>query len=259
MHAFDLNKVRGRHIIVRKARPGEKLTTLDGKEHVLDETMLVIADRENATGLAGIMGGEESEIVNDTASVLFECAAFERANNRVTARKLGIRTESSGRFERGVSPATVMDALLRACQMVNELNAGDVVGGVIDLYPAPVEPCTLQVSCARMSRRAGVDIAPEEMESILKKLQFTVSRNGDEMTVTAPAFRQDVEQEADICEEVLRYAGYDRIPITHLRGETPMGGLNDTGRREAAIRAQHSAVYSLSPFPIRTSRMLSSF
>ena len=238
MHAFDLAKVRSSHIIVRKAKKGEKLTTLDGKEYALNGTELMICDEAGPTGLAGIMGGEESEITEGTRDVLFECASFDRASIRVTARALGIRTESSGRFERGVSPATVMDALLRACQMVNELNAGDVVSGVIDCYPNPVQPVTLTVSCARMARRAGVDITPEEMESILKKLLFTVSRQGDAMTVTAPAFRQDIEQEADICEEVLRYAGYDRIPVTHLRGETPMGGLNETGRREAAIRRQ---------------------
>ena len=238
MHAFDLDKVRGRHIIVRKAEQGEKLTTLDGKEYALNSTDLMICDQEGPTGLAGIMGGEESEITENTREVLFECASFDRASIRITARALGIRTESSGRFERGVSPATVMDALNRACQMVNELDAGDVVSGVIDLYPKPLAPVTLTVSCARMARRAGVDIAPEEMEEILRKLLFQVKRNGDEMIVTAPAFRQDIEQEADICEEVLRYAGYDRIPVTHLRGETPMGGLNDTGRREAAIRGQ---------------------
>ena len=238
MHAFDLDKVRGQHIIVRKAEKGEKLTTLDGKEYALNGTELMICDEQGPTGLAGIMGGEESEITENTKEVLFECASFDRACVRVTARSLGIRTESSGRFERGVSPATVMDALLRACQMVNELDAGDVVSGVIDLYPNPVQPVSLNVSCARMARRAGVDIAPEEMEAILKKLQFSVVRSGDAMTVTAPAFRQDVDQEADICEEVLRYAGYDRIPITHLRGETPMGGLNDTGRRESVIRGQ---------------------
>ena len=236
MHAFDLNKVRGRQIIVRKAEKGEKLTTLDGKEYALNGTELMICDQEGPTGLAGIMGGEESEITEHTKEVLFECAAFDRASVRITARALGIRTESSGRFERGVSPATVMDALNRACQMVNELDAGDVVSGVIDLYPKPLAPVTLTVSCARMARRAGVDIAPEEMEQILSKLLFRVQRNGDEMVVIAPAFRQDIEQEADICEEVLRYAGYDRIPVTHLRGETPMGGLNDTGRRETAIR-----------------------
>ena len=238
MHAFDLDKVRGRHIIVRKAAEGEKLTTLDGKEYALNGAELMICDEMGPTGLAGIMGGEESEITEETKDVLFECAAFDRTSIRITSRSLGIRTEASGHFERGVSPATVMDALLRACQMVNELDAGDVVGGVIDCYPNPLKPVTLTVSCARMAHRAGVDIAPEEMEAILKKLQFTVERDGDKMTVTAPLFRQDIEQEADICEEVLRYAGYDRIPITHLRGETPMGGLNETGRREAALRAQ---------------------
>lgn len=236
MHAFDLDKVRGRSIIVRKAEAGEKLTTLDGKEYALNGTELMICDEAGPTGLAGIMGGEESEITENTREVLFECASFDRASIRVTARSLGIRTESSGRFERGVSPVTVMDALNRACQMVNELNAGDVVSGAIDLYPRPEQPVTLSVSCARMARRAGVDIAPEEMEAILRKLQFTVDRQGDAMTVTAPAFRQDIEQEADICEEVLRYAGYDRIPITHLRGETPMGGNNEKGLRMAQIR-----------------------
>lgn len=238
MHAFDLSKVRGRHIIVRRAEPGESLTTLDGKAHPLSGGELMICDEMGPTGLAGIMGGAESEITEETKELLFECAAFDRASIRVTARALGIRTESSGRFERGVSPATVMDALRRACQMINELDAGDVVSGVIDLYPAPLCPATLKVSCRRMARRAGVDIAPEEMERILKKLQFTVSRDGDEMTVTAPIFRQDVDQEADVCEEVLRYAGYDRIPVTHLRGENPMGGLNEKTRRQAALRAQ---------------------
>ncbi len=238
MHAFDLSKVRGKHIIVRKAESGEKLTTLDGKEYALNGTELMICDEMGPTGLAGIMGGEESEITESTKEVLFECASFDRASIRITARALGIRTESSGRFERGVSPATVMDALNRACQMVNELDAGDVVSGVIDLYPQPVQPATLTVSCVRMARRAGVDIAPEEMEKILKKLLFQVERSGDQMVITAPAFRQDVDQEADICEEVLRYAGYDRIPITHLRGETPMGGNNDKGTRQQLIRRQ---------------------
>ena len=238
MHAFDLSKVRGKHIIVRKAEKGETLTTLDGKNYELAGTELMICDEVGPTGLAGIMGGEESEITEATQEVLFECAAFDRTAIRVTARALGIRTEASGHFERGVSPATVMDALNRACQMINELDAGDVVSGAYDYYPAPITPATLTVSCHRMARRAGVDIAPEKMEEILKKLQFTVSRNGDEMVVTAPAFRQDIDQEADICEEVLRYAGYDLIPVTRLRGENTMGGLNEKGRRQAALRAQ---------------------
>lgn len=237
MHAFDLGKVKGSHIIVRKNKPGETLTTLDGKHHELPDNALLICDEEGPTGLAGIMGGEESEITAETKDILFECAAFDRTSIRLTSRAMGIRTESSGRFERGVSPATVMEALQRACQMVNELDAGDVVNGVIDIYPAPVKPVTLTVSCKRINHRAGIDVAPEKMQQILEKLCFTVTRDNDSMTVTAPLFRQDIEQEADICEEVLRYAGYDLIPSTRLRGETPMGGLNAKQRFEAATRS----------------------
>lgn len=236
MHAFDLSKVRGGHIIVRKAEKGEQLTTLDGKNYPLSGNELMICDEMGPTGLAGIMGGEESEITEGTKDILFECASFDRACIRITSRTLGIRTEASGHFERGVSPATVMEALDRACQMVNILDAGDVVSGVIDLYPAPVTPATLKVSCRRIANRAGVAVEPREMVRILEKLCFRVSLDGDEMTVTAPIFRQDIEQEADICEEVLRYAGYDRIPITHLRGENPMGGLNDKAARQKTLR-----------------------
>lgn len=238
MHAFDLSQVRGKHIIVRKAAVGEKLTTLDGKEYALSGQELMICDEQGPTGLAGIMGGLESEITENTKEILFECAAFDRTSIRLTSRALGLRTEASGHFERGVSPATAMQALERACQMVNELDAGDVVSGVIDLYPNPIQPVTLQVSCQRMAKRAGVDIKPEEMVDILQKLLFTVTRDGDTLTVTAPIFRQDIEQEADICEEVLRYAGYERIPITHLRGENPRGGLNDKTLRLRALRTQ---------------------
>ena len=236
MHAFDLDKVEGRHIIVRKAKAGETLTTLDSKEYSLPETALMICDEVKPTGFAGIMGGEESEITESTKTILFECAAFDRTSIRLTSRALGIRTESSGRFERGVNEKTVMDALLRACQMVNELDAGDVVSGVIDVYPNPMKPVTLKVSCKNICIRAGVEVAPEDMKKILEKLLFTVELNGDEMTVTAPAFRQDIEQEADICEEVLRYAGYDRIPITRLKGESPMGGLNEKTRNQKMLR-----------------------
>ena len=242
MHAFDLSKVRNRHIIVRRAEKGEALRTLDGKDHDLLGGELMICDEIRPTGLAGIMGGEESEITEETKEILFECAAFDRTSIRVTSRRLGIRTESSGRFERGVSPATVMDALNRACQMVNLLDGGDVVSGVIDLYPNPVNPANLTVSCKRIAARTGVAIAPEEMESILRKLLFTVLREGDTMTVTAPNFRQDIEQEADICEEVLRYAGYERIPNTLMVGETTRGGLNDKQRRFSALRGMLSGM-----------------
>ena len=226
MHAFDLSKVKDQTIIVRRAKPGEHLVTLDGKEHVLDETMLVIADHDNATGLAGIMGGEESEIVNDTASVLFECAAFERANNRVTARKLGIRTEASGRFEKGVCPDTAMEALERACMLVNMLECGKVVPGVFDHYAHPAAPREIEAEVDRICRRIGVNVPGEEMEDILNRLYIDTTLAGNVLHCEIPAFRQDMETEADIAEEVLRMYGYDHIPSTLMNGVTMAGHRN---------------------------------
>ncbi len=226
MHAFDLSKVKDQTIIVRRAKPGEHLITLDGKEHVLDETMLVIADHDNATGLAGIMGGEESEIVNDTASVLFECAAFERANNRVTARKLGIRTEASGRFEKGVCPDTAMEALERACMLVNMLECGKVVPGVFDHYAHPAMPREIEAEVDRICRRIGVNVSGEAMEQILNRLYIDTTLAGNVLHCEIPAFRQDMETEADIAEEVLRMYGYDHIPSTLMNGVTMAGRRN---------------------------------
>ena len=228
MHAFDLSKVKDQTIVVRRARVGEHLTTLDGKEHVLDESMLVIADNENATGLAGIMGGEESEIVADTASVLFECAAFERANNRVTARKLGIRTESSGRFEKGVCPDTAMEALNRACMLVNMLECGDVVPGAYDNYPRPQETKEIDASVSRICRRIGVNVPGEVMEDILNRLYIDTTLVGeDTLHCVFPAYRQDMENEADVSEEVLRMYGYDHIPSTLMNAVTMPGYRNE--------------------------------
>ena len=150
MHAFDLSKVRGRQIVVRRAHEGETLTTLDGEQRALRTDDLVICDQERATGLAGIMGGEESEITEGTTDVMFECASFDRTAIRLTSRALGMRTESSGRFERGVAPETVMEALDRACMLVNLLDAGDVVTGCIDLYPAPKPQQVVTASVARI-------------------------------------------------------------------------------------------------------------
>ena len=223
MHAFDLSRVKDQTIVVRRAYPGERLTTLDGKEHLLDESILVIADNENATGLAGIMGGEESEIESDTASVLFECAAFERANNRVTARKLGVRTEASGRFEKGVCPATALEALERACMLVNMLECGDVVPGVYDNYPNPKEGKTIEASVDRVCRLNGVQVSADDMEDILNRLYIDTELCGDTLTCEIPAFRQDMETEADIAEEVLRMYGYDHIPSTLMNGVTMAG------------------------------------
>lgn len=228
MHAFDLSKVKDQTIVVRRAFPGEHLKTLDGKEHVLDESMLVIADHDNATGLAGIMGGEESEIVGDTASVLFECAAFERSNNRVTARKLGIRTEASGRFEKGVCPDTAMEALERACMLVNMLDCGKVVPGVFDHYPHPMETREIEAEVDRICRRIGVNVPAEEMEDILNRLYIDTTLAGNTLHCEIPTFRQDMESDADISEEVLRMYGYDHIPSTLMNAVTMPGSRNAT-------------------------------
>lgn len=230
MHAFDLDMVEGHHIIVRKAVEGEHITTLDGKAHPLSAGQLVICDATKPSCVAGIMGGEESEITEKTHTMMFECAVFDRAATRVTSRALGIRTESSGRFEKGVSVKTAMEAMQRACQMINELDAGDVVSGIIDIYPNPAQAQVITASCQRIARRTGVDIPAEEIVRILESLHFGVVRDGDTLTVTVPDFRQDVEGEADLSEEALRVYGYDHIPSTLLRGETTPGGRSDSMR-----------------------------
>ncbi|MDO4483167.1 MAG: phenylalanine--tRNA ligase subunit beta [Clostridia bacterium] len=225
MHAFNLDMVDGHHIIVRQAREGESITTLDGKEHQLTPGQLVICDENKPSCVAGIMGGEESEIRENTKTVMFECAVFDRAATRITSRALGIRTESSGRFEKGVSVKTAMEAMERACQLMVELDAGDVVSGVIDIYPNPAEKQVIKASCERIAKRTGVDIPADDIVNILRQLHFEVECDGESLTVTVPDYRQDVESgEADLSEEALRVYGYDHIPSTNLRGETTPGG-----------------------------------
>ncbi len=226
MHAFDLSKVRGREIIVRRAHEGEMLTTLDGNERALRTDDLVICDKERATGLAGVMGGEESEIIEGTTDVMFECASFDRTAIRLTSRAHGMRTEASGRFERGVSCGTVMDALERACQLVNLLDAGDVVSGHYDFYPNPKPQQVITANVQRIQERAGVDIPADDMVQILRKLQFGCELDSDTLTVTVPSFREDMDGEADVCEECLRIYGYEHIGATNLRGETTQGGVS---------------------------------
>ncbi|MBR0464667.1 MAG: phenylalanine--tRNA ligase subunit beta [Clostridia bacterium] len=223
MHAFDLSKVRDANIVVRRARPGEELTTLDGKAYALTEDMLVIADAEKATGLAGIMGGEESEIVDGTTDVLFECAAFDRTNNRLTSRALGIRTESSGRVEKGVCVATTKQALDRACMLVNMLECGDVLPGCYDNYPRPVESQVIEANVNNVNRRISCNLSGEQMQDILERLGFDVELNQDTMRCTVPEWRLDLDTDADISEEVLRLNGYDKIPSTLMTGVTMAG------------------------------------
>ena len=227
MHAFDLDKVRDHKIVVRRAHPGEQLKTLDGKDHLLNSDMLVIADAENATGLAGIMGGEESEILMDTRVVLFECAVFERTNSRLTARALGIRTEASGRFEKGVCVEDTLEALERACMLVNMLGCGQVVPGVFDHYPNPRKPRRIEASVSRINRLISTSLTGEQMEDLLNRLYIDTTCEGDALTSEPPAWRSDIEMEADLAEEILRLYGYQHIPSTLMNGVTMAGRRSD--------------------------------
>lgn len=226
MHAFDYDKLRGKKIIVRNASEGEKLTTLDEKVHTLNSNDLTICDAEGATGLAGIMGGFESEIDENTKRVVFECAVFDKGITRKTSRRLGIRTESSGRFEKGVCEHTVPYAINRACHLVNQLNAGDVLSGTIDIYNKKSEIFPIITSIDYINKRSGVNVPLEKAINILERLGFTCANSNGTITVVPPKHRQDIEQEADICEEVLRLYGFDHIPSTPLRGVTTQGLIN---------------------------------
>lgn len=226
MHAFDYDKLRGHKIIVRNANNNETITTLDEKTYTLQPTDIVICDAEGATGLAGIMGGYESEIDENTKRVVFECAVFNKEITRKTARRLGIRTESSGRFEKGVNPRTVTFALQRACNLINQCNAGEVLSGTIDIANNTDEIKPITTSIEYINTRAGINITTEEVIDILNRLSFTCANANGTLSIIAPKFRQDIEQEADICEEVLRVYGYDKIPSTPLKGITTQGQIN---------------------------------
>ncbi len=214
MHAFDLRNVAGAHIIVRNAAPGESITTLDGTLRQLSPEMLVIADENGPTAIAGVMGGEHSEIEADTVTVAFESACFMGSSVRTTARKVGLRTEASGRYEKGLDPATCAPAVERACELVELLGAGTVVGGAIDIDSASHSRWAIPFDPDWINRFLGIDIPAEEMVAMLARLDIPVE-NGQAL---APTWRPDLESKADIAEEVARMYGYDKIPTTLLRG-----------------------------------------
>ncbi|MCI9510651.1 MAG: phenylalanine--tRNA ligase subunit beta [Angelakisella sp.] len=214
MHAFDLKYVDGAHIIVRNAAPGEQITTLDGVERKLSPEMLVIADQKNPTAIAGVMGGEYSEIQPDTVTIAFESACFKGSSVRTTAKKVGLRTEASGRYEKGLDPATCEAAVNRACELVELLDAGEVVGGTIDIDNASHQRRRIPFTAEWVNRFLGINLAEEEMARMLQKLEIPVE-NGE---AVAPTWRPDLESKADIAEEIARMYGYDKIPTTALRG-----------------------------------------
>lgn len=223
MHAFDRRDIKDAKIVVRNAFDGEKLTTLDEKEHTLTADMLVIADAENATGLAGIMGGLNSEIKDDTTELLFESAKFRRDSVRKTGRALGIRTESSGRFERGIDINNSMYAMERALQLVYLLDAGDIVDGVIDLNEGLPEDRIIETTAEGITSLLGVDVPKDTIVEILNRLELPCTVDGDKLTVRVPSIRDDVEGRADLAEEVMRIYGYDHIVGTPMRGTLTRG------------------------------------
>ncbi len=228
MHAFDYRYVHDGHIVVRLARQGEQLTTLDGKLHTLTAEHLVIADDQRAVGLAGIMGGENSEIVSDTVDVVFESANFNGTCIRKGALALGMRTEASGKFEKGLDPMNTLPAVNRACELVELLGAGQVLDGVIDVINHVDPPTVLPLEPEKINALLGTDVSADEMIRILQKLDFHVEND----LVTVPSWRSDVRRMADLAEEVARYYGYNNIPCTLTRGETTQGGYSGPQKLE---------------------------
>ena len=220
MHAFDYACLDGAQINVRRANEGEVFVSLDSKEHTLDSSMLVIADEKKAVALAGVMGGENSEIKDTTATVVFESANFEGASVRVTGKKNGMRTESSARFEKGLDPENVIPALMRACELVELLGAGDVVDGLIDVYPGKKAPVTLPLDPKVINEFLGVEISEEFMIETLQKLECKVE-NG---IITVPSFRNDLTCMNDIAEEIIRIYGYNDIKSSKIKAENTAGG-----------------------------------
>lgn len=224
MHAFDLDFLEGHEIIVRRAKNGEEIVTLDEQPHTLDDSMLMICDGRKPVCVAGVMGGENSEIKETTKAVLFESANFLRGSVRVTAKKLGLRTEASSRYEKGLDPNMVPAALNRACQLVEELGAGKVVHGMIDVDNSTHTPTVIPFRPDRIRSFIGADISNEFMLDALSRLD--IKADTDKMEIIPPSYRMDIECEADIAEEIARIYGYDKIPSTLISGETTMGGLS---------------------------------
>lgn len=227
LHAFDYDKIRGNSIIVRRARPSEELETLDGNIRELNEDMLVIADKSRALGLAGVMGGADSEITSSTRNVLIESANFFGPNIRRTSRQLGLRSESSMRFEKGLDPNICLMAADRACQLIEQLGAGKVLKGCVDVFPAKPAPREIAFSPDRINKVLGTSIPQDEMIDILRRLEIDVRHDSGILKAIVPTFRQDLVEEADLVEEIGRMYGYDKLPTTLPYGNVTQGKLDD--------------------------------
>ncbi|MCR5128242.1 MAG: phenylalanine--tRNA ligase subunit beta [Lachnospiraceae bacterium] len=239
MHAFDLDTIAGKKIIVRRAQDGDKFVTLDGVERTLDSEVLMICDAEKEIGIAGIMGGENSKITDGVKTVLFEAATFNGPNIRKSAKRIGLRTDASGKFEKGLDPKNALAAINRACQLIEDLGCGEAVGGVVDVCEPIKDEVELPFKPEKYNDLLGTDISAEEMLGYFKPLEITYNKETNMLHI--PSFRQDLLGQADIAEEVARFYGYDRIPVTLPGGESMQGGLAYQMRIEK--KAQDIAEY----------------
>ncbi len=234
MHAYDLEMIEGAEIIVRTASKGEKFITLDGQERELDETVLMICDGKKPVGIAGIMGGENSMITDNVKTMLFEAANFDGTNIRKSSKKIGLRTDASGKFEKGLDPNNAQAAIDRACQLVEEMGAGEVVGGMADVYEKRREPVRVPFDRYKINVLLGTQISKEEMLQYFERIGLRYDESSSEVVV--PTFRQDLTCLADLAEEVARFYGYDNIPTTLPQGEATAGKLSYKLRIEEAAR-----------------------
>ena len=223
MHAYDLDTIANQEIIVRRAGKDEKFVTLDGQERIMDENVLMICDGEKAVGIAGIMGGENSMITDDVKTVLFEAACFDGTSIRLSSKRIGVRTDASGKFEKGLDPNNAQAAIDRACQLMEELGAGEVVGGMVDVCSETREPSRVKFEPEKINKLLGTSLTKEEMIDYLGRVELAYDEKTDE--IVAPTFRQDIHCNADVAEEVARFYGYDKIPMTLPTGEATTGKL----------------------------------
>ena len=234
MHAYDMDTIEGQEIIVRRASKDEKFVTLDGQERILDDSVLMICDGRKPVGIAGVMGGENSMITDSVSTVFFEAACFDGTNIRKSSKKVGLRTDASGKFEKGLDPNNAQAAIDRACQLVEELGAGEVVGGMVDVYGKKKEPVRVPFDANEINNLLGTDISKDEMIGYFEKIGLSYDEESSE--VIAPTFRHDLYRIADLAEEVARFYGYDNIPTTLPRGEATTGKLSFKLRVEEVAR-----------------------
>ena len=234
MHAYDLDTIAGRQIIVRRAKDGDEFQTLDGQVRKLDSEVLMICDAEKEVGIAGIMGGENSKITDDVKTVLFEAACFNGTNIRKSAKRIGLRTDASGKFEKGLDPNNSVDAINRACQLIQELGCGEGVGGIVDVCAPLKERVRIPFEPERINALLGTQIPEAEMLDYFGRLEFEYDEAKKELII--PSFRQDIEGFADVAEEVARFYGYDKIPTTLPNGEATTGKLSFKLRIEEKAR-----------------------